>query len=165
MLAGAGGEGDLPQATLDTQLGELNAAYAIAGMQFFVAQVKRYPASPSFNAGCFPTTESGLRMKQELAVQPGRLVNIYSCKLALPYIAGYGTLPNEFPEGDARHGVVVDYATFPGSAPPLDRGHTLVHELGHYFGLFHTFQGGCAAPGLTGLPSSSTNRPLSGWPK
>ena len=86
-------------------------------------------------------------MKQELAVQPGRLVNIYSCKLALPYIAGYGTLPNEFPEGDARHGVVVDYATFPGSAPPLDRGHTLVHELGHYFGLFHTFQGGCAAPG------------------
>ena len=86
-------------------------------------------------------------MKAELAVNPARFVNIYTCKLQLPYIAGYGTLPNEFPEDDHRHGVIIDYGTLPGSAPPLDMGHTLVHELGHYFGLFHTFQGGCAEPG------------------
>src|SRR5437762_1106313 len=86
-------------------------------------------------------------MKPALAVTPALFVNIYTCKLALPYIAGYGTLPNEFPEDDHRHGVIIDYGTLPGSAAPLDMGHTLVHELGHYFGLFHPFQGGCAEPG------------------
>ena len=47
----------------------------------------------------------------ELAVTPARFVNIYTCKLALPYIAGYGTLPNEFREDDHLHGVIVDYGT------------------------------------------------------
>ena len=86
-------------------------------------------------------------MKSELAVDPARFVNVYTCKLALPYIAGYGTLPDEFPEADPQHGVVIDYGAVPGSAAPLDLGHTLVHELGHYFGLLHTFQGGCVDPG------------------
>ena len=43
--------------------------------------------------------------------------------------------------------MIIDYGTLPGSAAPLDLGHTLVHELGHYFGLLHTFQGGCTEPG------------------
>ena len=86
-------------------------------------------------------------MKTELAVDPARNVNIYTCALDLPYIAGYATLPDEFAEDDPRHGIVIDYGTVPGSPAPLDLGHTLVHELGHYFGLLHTFQGGCAEPG------------------
>ena len=59
-------------------------------------------------------------MKAELAVNPARFLNIYTCKLQLPYIAGYGTLPNEFPEDDHRHGVIIDYGTLPGGAAPLD---------------------------------------------
>jgi hypothetical protein len=109
--------------------------------------VRRYPDSPYFAGGCFPTTTQGIEMKAKLAVDPARFVNIYTCKLDLPYIAGYGTLPNEYPENDPQHGVIIDYGTLPGSAAPLDLGHTLVHELGHYFGLFHTFQGGCDEPG------------------
>ncbi|HEX6833905.1 MAG TPA: zinc metalloprotease [Rudaea sp.] len=147
VLSGAHGEGDVSEAILAEQLAVLNDAYAASGYQFHIAQVRRYPNSPYFLGGCFPTIESGLRMKVELAVDPAHFVNIYTCTLDLPLIAGYGTLPDEFAEADPHHGVVVDYGTLPGSAAPLNLGHTLVHELGHYLGLFHTFQGGCDEPG------------------
>jgi hypothetical protein len=146
VLSGPLSEGDLGDDIIVEQMAVLNDAYQPAGFHFNLAEVLRYPDSPYFSDGCFPTTELGIRMKMELAIDPTRYVNIYSCRLALPYIAGYGTLPNEFPESDPRHGVVIDYGTVPGSAPPLSLGHTLVHELGHYFGLLHTFQGGCGQP-------------------
>ena len=147
VLSGQAMEGSLSESVLLAQVSVLNEAYRSTGLHFNVAEIRRYPDSVYFAGGCFPTTERGIRMKSELAVNPARFVNIYTCKLQLPYIAGYGTLPNEFPEDDHQHGVIIDYGTFPGGAPPLNRGHTLVHELGHYFGLFHTFQGGCAEPG------------------
>lgn len=34
-----------------------------------------------------------------------------------------------------------------GSGSPRDGGKTLVHEMGHYFGLLHTFDGDCAGSG------------------
>jgi len=147
VLSGAASEGNLSDSVLTEQVSVLNDAYQSAGLHFNIAEVRRYPDSPYFAGGCFPTTEEGIRMKSELAVDPARFVNVYTCRLALPYIAGYGTLPDAYPEADPQHGVIIDYSAFPGSAPPLDLGHTVVHELGHYFGLLHTFQGGCVEPG------------------
>jgi hypothetical protein len=147
VLSGPSSEGNLSESVLSEQMSVLNNAYQSAGLHFNIAEVRRYPDSPYFAGGCFPTTEQGIRMKSELAVDPARFVNIYTCRLDLPFIAGYGTLPDEFPETDHQHGVIIDYGTVPGSAAPLNLGHTLVHELGHYFGLLHTFQGACVEPG------------------
>ncbi len=49
----------------------------------------------------------------------------------------------------ASDGVCVDFTAFANntcySIPQFNLARTAVHEIGHNFGLFHTFQGGCAA--------------------
>ncbi len=67
-------------------------------------------------------------------------------------------------ENFSAQGIVLGFATFPGTNPSIDgivirhdqlgtigtsssEGRTLTHEVGHYLNLFHTFQGGCNGQG------------------
>ncbi len=75
-----------------------------------------------------------------------KYVNIYVVKNLVAYggtYGGYGMFPSN--HGMSLDGVFMDfdyYDTNPGSLRQYNPG-LLEHELGHYLGCYHTFQGGC----------------------
>lgn len=80
-----------------------------------------------------------------LAWDPHRYLNIYTntASGALGYVP---FLPQNGSPGSKADRVVVLWSTVGKNAPygpPYNQGRTVTHEVGHYLGLFHTFDGGC----------------------
>jgi hypothetical protein len=62
----------------------------------------------------------------------------------------------------ANDGVCVDYRVFANSCfanPAFNLARTAVHEIGHNFGLWHTFQGGCTSADFSQLTSANCTLP------
>jgi hypothetical protein len=155
---GAGAaNGDVPDKWLREQINVLNAAYAGADpnagpgsantpFRFALVGVDRTTNAAWFNAAIGSPEERA--MKTALHVGGANTLNFYVTN-AGGDLLGWATFPFWY-EGDPQmDGVVVLYASLPGGnccEPRVyNQGDTGTHEVGHWLGLFHTFQGGCAA--------------------
>ena len=137
-----GSEGNIPDSMINAQISVLNAAFNGRGFSFTLASVDRTDSRRAFT-GCY----GNQNFKRDLAVDVPHNLNFYTCK-PKGNILGYAYLPAAYPEDNWHHGVVVLHSSLPGgSAAPYNLGDTGTHEVGHYLGLDHTFQGGCNAPG------------------
>ena len=147
----SGAEGDVPQSQIDAQIDELNKAYSGSyggvntGYTFVLASVDRTDNKRWFTMT--PGTGKEKQAKDALAVDPAHRLNIYSCKPG-KRLLGWACFPWSAEESNSIHGVVIHYGSVPGGyLTPYNLGGTADHEVGHYLGLFHTFQGGCTPPG------------------
>ena len=137
-----GTNGAVSNQMINAQIRVLNAAYGGRGFSFELSGVTTTANSNWYNTCETSSTESA--MKEELAVDPARTLNLYTCKPG-GGILGYARFPDNYPEDSKMHGVVLLDQSLPGgSAAPYNLGDTGTHEVGHYLGLYHTFQGGCS---------------------
>lgn len=84
-----------------------------------------------------------------LAWDPNRYLNIYTNQAsgALGYVPFLPADAGGSLVGTPQDRVVVLWSAFGRNAPfgpPYDQGRTATHEVGHYLGMEHTFNGGCA---------------------
>lgn len=137
--------GDVPESQLAAQIDVLNEAFAGTGFTFRLASVDRKNSSKYF--AMTPGSRAEQDAKKALAIDPARTLNIYTAGPG-QNLLGWAYYPWAAAENSFWHGVVLLYSTLPGGgAAPYNLGHTATHEVGHYLGLYHTFQNGCRAPG------------------
>jgi hypothetical protein len=135
----SGNAGVLNASQITSQITALNAAFAAHGIQFTLAGTTLSKRTQWYNdGGTYYNT---------LARDVNNNLNIYtntaSGNLGYSYVpSGGGVVGNKFDR------VVIYYRAMgnPGTyGAPYNEGDTTTHEVGHYLGLYHTFQGGCAS--------------------
>ena len=166
------GTGNIPDSRVLSQIEIMNEDFqALAGSNGAPgndAQIEFYLATEDPNGN--PTTgitrstnntwfNDGGSYWNSLAWDTNRYLNIYtnSASGALGYVPD---LPQGGIAGSNSDRVVILYSTFGRNAPysPFNLGRTVTHELGHYFGLYHTFNGGCSNGYTSGDRIADTNQ-------
>lgn len=146
-----GTQGYLPDRQLKAQVALLNRTYAPASIQFKIADVNLHENESWFHHE--PGSDAEVEMKTTLGTDTAGSLNIYTAEPG-GGLLGYATFPWWYAYTPQLDGVVIHHASLPNAARPwvnqpwpFDLGMTAVHEVGHWAGLYHTFQGGCEAPG------------------
>ncbi len=140
--------GDVTTAQITNQLNVLNQAYgggtggANTNFQFTLAGTTRTTNLDWFNAGQGSTAER--QMKSALRQGGKETLNFYVNNAGGGNLLGWATFPSSYNSNQSYDGVVCLFGSLPGGgAAPYNLGDTGTHEVGHWLGLYHTFQGGC----------------------
>ena len=135
----------------------MNSDYAGIGITFTLRDTT-FTVDPTWASG-----EDDLGMKTALRQGSYADLNMYYLSDLTPSLLGFCYFPTEITEGSDDFfldGCVVTAESMPGGAiDEFNLGATATHEIGHYLGLFHVFQGqSCTGDGdfVLDTPQQST---------
>jgi hypothetical protein len=142
--------GNIPDSMITAQMAVLNDSFdggttggAVTSFGFSLQSINRV-----INPSWYPIvygSQTERQMKAALRQGGKDTLNIYLGDLS-DNLLGWATFPQR--KLNTNDGVVVLGESLPGgTAVPYDEGDTATHEVGHWLGLYHTFQGGCNGQG------------------
>ncbi|KAF8674579.1 Pregnancy-associated plasma protein-A [Rhizoctonia solani] len=149
--------GYLSSAQVDSAIVALNSQFIGSGFTFQRAQLKYTKNAEWFNE--VDKNQLTLDMKNKLHTGTAKDLNIYTVSFTNSKRGGFATFPWKYTKEPKLDGVVMKWNTTPGgSLSNYNQGKILTHEVGHWAGLFHTFQGGCSEKGdeVSDTPAEET---------
>ena len=145
VITDASGNGAPTTEMMLNQIDILNSAFAPIGAWFTVLSTDVTANDAWYTAQ--PGTAAERQMKTALHRGTAADLNVYYNNMG-GGLLGWATFPSSYASNPKDDGVVILAQSLPGgSAAPYNLGDTATHEIGHWFGLYHTFQGGCAGSG------------------
>lgn len=155
-------QGNILDSQIDAQITVLNNAYAGTGWSFNLASTDRTTNAAWYTAG--PGSAAERQMKTALRQGSADDLNIYSSNPG-GGLLGWATFPSNYNRNPTDDGVVILFSTVPGgTAAPYNEGDTGTHEVGHWMGLYHTFQSGCNKTGDAVADTPAEKSPAYGCP-
>lgn len=148
--------GSVSDSVIADQIRVLNSAYTGTGWTFRLVSTDRTANDQWF--GMSPGGGAERQAKAALRKGTADDLNIYTANPGRGLL-GWATFPSSYTSSPSQDGVVLLYSSLPGgSAVPYNLGDTATHEVGHWMGLYHTFQGGCTEPGdsVTDTPAEAS---------
>jgi hypothetical protein len=139
VITNTSGQGAPTSNQINQQIAVLNAAYP--SYNFVLVSTDTTANNAWFTMGHGSAEEAAA--KTALRIGSADDLNLYSANLG-GGLLGWATFPADYNSKPKMDGVVLLYSSLPGgSAAPYNEGDTATHEVGHWMGLYHTFQGGC----------------------
>lgn len=168
VITNTSGAGNISDTVIANQIRVMNDSFSgLTGgyntkFRFVLTGITRTANNTYFTAGYGSAAETS--MKNALRVGGASTLNMYFNQPSTGEL-GWATFPSSYGSKPKMDGVVCDGRTVPGgSFSPYNEGDTATHEVGHWLGLYHTFQGGCSKNNDFVADTAASKSPTFGCP-
>jgi len=136
--------GFISDADIKAQIKTLNDDFNGTGISWVLVKTTRIN-SPNWFVHAFPGSDQEQVMKRMYNIGDAATLNIYTLTFnSTTKSLGTASIPSAYYRAPKSDGVMVRHGTVTGGPREhYNLGRTLTHEVGHWLGLFHTFEGGC----------------------
>lgn len=153
VITNTSGAGNVSDTRIAQQIQVLNDAYSGAtGGANTLYRFTLVSKDVTANNTWFTCTGGTCEQQMKTALHKGGAadLNLYTNGMG-GGLLGWATFPSDYASAPLMDGVVCLHSSLPGgSTANFNLGDTATHEVGHWVGLYHTFQGGCARSTTSG---------------